>query len=360
MKIIHTISNKDWGGGEQTVLDLSRRQLADGIDVELCCIPLDTMTARFRELGVPIHKMPLRGVLDLKSAWQMARILKQGDVNVVHVHNFKEAFTAAYARVLSGRKKNLRLVMCRNLSRKGKNSCVYRWLYRQLDCIVFDSQVALDEFLSSSPTVDRQKLKVIFNGIIVPEKVEAKDVRREFGIADEEAVVMYHGRLDPEKGLDVLVEAASMIRDASFRLVLVGRGSDEYTAHLKKLIATKQVESKIVLAGFRNPVLPYVAAADIGVLPSIVPEGCSLSAQEHLSQGHPIIATNNGGQREYINHGQNGMLVPPGDAGKLAEALRQLIVDADLRRKLGRQAKADFDNHLTYEHFYAKISNIYQ
>ena len=358
MKIIHTISNKDWGGGEQTVLDLSRRQLADGIEVELCCIPLDSMIERFRELNIPIHKLPLRGALDLKSAWLMAKMLKKNDVNAVHVHNFKEAFTAAYARKLSGRK-DLKVVMCRNLSRKGKNSWLYRWLYRQLDCIVFDSQVAMDKFLSSNPTIDRGKLLVIFNGIVVPEMIEAKDVRKEFNIPTDEVVVMYHGRLDPEKGLDTLVEAVAMIRDAAFRLVLVGRGSDEYTAHLKALIAEKKVEDKIVLAGFRNPVLPYVAACEIGVLPSIVAEGCSLSAQEHLSQGHPIIATNNGGQREYINHEQNGLLVPPADAEKLAEAMKRLINDPEMRQRLGSQAKTDFDDHLNYEHFYRQIKTIY-
>ena len=358
MKIIHTISNKAWGGGEQTVLDLSRRQLKDGINVELCCIPLESMVEHFRELNVPIHKMPLRGVLDIKSAWMMAKLLKNGDISAIHVHNFKEAFTAAYSRILAGRK-DIRLVMCRNLTRKGKTSVIYRWLYSQLDCIVFDSQVAMDEFLSSDPVVDRNKLMVIFNGIVAPENLEAKDVRKEFNIANDEVVVMYHGRLDPEKGLDTLVEAVSMIRDEAFRLVLVGRGSDEYTAHLKALIAEKQVEDKIVMAGFRNPVMAYVAACEIGVLPSIVAEGCSLSAQEHMSQGHPIIATNNGGQREYINNEQNGLLVPPGDAKQLAEAIKRLINDVDMRKRLGNQAKADFDSYLSYEHFYEKISKIY-
>ena len=85
MKIFHTISNKEWGGGEQTVLDLCHRQLADGIEVELCCIPLGSMVERFRVLDVPIHQMPLRGILDLKSALRMAKLLKSGDVDVVHV-----------------------------------------------------------------------------------------------------------------------------------------------------------------------------------------------------------------------------------------------------------------------------------
>ena len=359
MRIFHIISNKDWGGGEQTVLDLSRRQIADGIDVELFCIPSENIIDRFRELNVPIHVMPLHGVLDLKSAWQMAKIIKHSDAHAIHAHNFKEAFTAAYARKLSGRS-DIHLVMCRNLTRKGKTSLLYRWLYGQLERIVFDSQIALDTFLTTNPPIDHSKLSVIFNGVVLPENIKPADVRSEFGIGDKEVVIMYHGRLDPEKGLDTLIEAMGMLKsDIPYKLVLVGRGTDEYTEHLRSLIKNKNIEDKVILAGFRNPVLPYVASCDIGVLPSIVAEGCSLAAQEHMSQGHPIIATNNGGQREYINNGKNGMLVPPGDAKALADAIKLLLDDSEMRQRLGKQAKTDFDNELSYEHFYAKMKNVY-
>lgn len=358
MKIYHTVSNKVWGGGEQTVLDLSRRQLADGIEVELFCVAKEEVIRPFRDLGVPVHAMALGGALDFASALKMSRVLKHNTARAVHVHNFKEAFTAAYARRLSGRG-DIRLVMCRNLTRKGKNSWLYRWLYRQLDCIVFDSQLAMDTFLSTSPAIDRSKLLAIFNGVVLPRGIVAADVRTAYGISAGERVVMYHGRLDPEKGLDVLIEAVALLRAKPFRLLLVGRGSDEYTAHLKALIAGKGVQDKVVFTGFVNPVMAYVASADIGVLPSIVPEGCSLSAQEHLSQGHPVVVTNNGGQREYVVEGSNGLLVPPGDAQALANALAALIDNEELRQRMGRQAKADFDDHLSYEHFYEKIMKIY-
>ena len=359
MKIFHLISNKEWGGGEQTVLDLSRRQLADGIEVELFCLPSDTIRSRFLELKVPIHTLALKGALDLRSAWQMAQVLKHEKDCAVHAHSFKEAFTAAYARRILGRK-DIPVVMCRNLTRKGKNSMLYRWLYRQLDCIVFDSQLAMDEFLSTNPSIDHKKLHAIFNAIVVPDNLIAKDVRAEFCIADDEVVIMCHGRLDPEKGQNVLIQAAAQLQNEKFRVVLVGHGSEEYTKSLKALIHEYQLDDKVVLAGFRTPVLPYVAGCDIGVLPSIVSEGCSLAAQEHMSQGHPIVATNNGGQREYIVDGWNGLLVPPNDPESLANALRTLLHDKEMRLQLGCQAKADFDDHLNYEHFYSQIRRIYE
>ena len=358
MKIFHLISNKTWGGGEQTVLDLSRRQLADGIKIELFCLPSESIRSRFQELDVPIHTLPLRGALDLRSAIQMAKIIKNGTGCAIHAHNFKEAFTAAYARKLAGRK-DIPVVMCRNLTRRGKTSLIYKWLYRQLQCIVFDSQLAMDEFLSTNPPIDHHKLQVIFNAIIVPENLKAKDLRAEYGIADDETIILCHGRLDPEKGQHILIEAVALLKGKKFKLVLVGGGSEAYINFLKSLIQKHELEGMVILAGFVDSVMAYVAGCDIGVLPSVVAEGCSLAAQEHMSFGHPIVATNNGGQREYIVDGKNGLLVPPGNPDALANALGKLLDDKALCKSLGAQAKADFDDHLNYESFYKRMRKIY-
>ena len=194
----------------------------------------------------------------------------------------------------------------------------------------------------------------------MPERVEAVDVRGISDIPADTVIAMFHGRLDPEKGLDTLLEAMSLLPSPGVGLVLVGRGSEEYTAHLKQKATELGIAHKVVFAGFQHPVLPWVAAADIGVLASTVSEGFPLSPQEYMSQGRPVVVTDNGGQREYVVDGTNGLLVPPGDAQALANALSRLAADADLRQRLGQQAKADFDDHLNYEHFYQQIKNIYQ
>jgi glycosyltransferase involved in cell wall biosynthesis len=70
--------------------------------------------------------------------------------------------------------------------------------------------------------------------------------------------------------------------------------------------------------------------------------------------------TNNGGQREYVVHEQNGLLVPPGDVQALAEAIARLVDETALRQRLGQQAKADFDDHLNYAHYYAQMKGVYE
>ena len=358
MKIFHIVSNKEWGGGEQYVFDLSQRQLADGIDVAIVCKPIETIIQKYAGAGMRVLPMALGGATDVKSAWQLAKVIGKAGPCAIHAHNFKDAFTACYARCLTSNKQ-VRVVMCRHLTRKGKNTLPYRWLYRHLDRLVFDSELSKSAFLSTSPAIDATKIDIVHTSIVVPEGVAMADVRRKYQIPPEAVIGMFHGRLDPEKGLDVLLEAAALLREKAFRLVLVGRGHDDYTARLHQVARERGISDKVIFAGFVHPVIPYVAAADFGILASTVQEGCPLSPQEYMSQGRPVVVTNNGGQREYVEHGKNGLLVPPGDARALAGAMGRLVDDAGLRQRLGQQAKADFDDHLSYAHFYARIKTVY-
>lgn len=359
MTIYHIVSNKEWGGGEQYVYDLCQRQRADGLRVCIFSKPVADIVRKYEEAGIEVQSLRLGGAADLGSAWRMAQAIKDARPCILHAHNFKDAFTAAYARRLT-KNRQVRVVMCRHLTRTGKNTLLYRWLYGQLDRLCFDSALSKEMFLSTHPTIDPQKLCIVPTSIVLPHTLTPAPLRQEFNIAQDNVVAMYHGRLDQEKGLDTLIQAAALLRDLPFTLVLVGRGSDEYTAHLHQAVTDNGLDGRVIFAGFRHPVLPYVASADLGILPSIVREGCPLSPQEYMSQGHPVVATNNGGQREYIDDGQNGLLVEPGRADQLAQALRRLITDAPLRQKLGEQAKADFDDHMNYEHYYAQIRTLYQ
>ncbi len=354
--VIHIVSNKVWGGGEQYVYDLARRQHADDYRVALLCRPVEAVQARLRELDVPIHTLPLKGIADLKSAWRIAQILKQTQSPcLVHVHNFKDAFTAAYARRLSGRT-DVRLVMTRHLVRSGKTSLPYRWIYRQLDCLVFVSELARSAFYSTHPPMPVDRTIIIHTGIELPVKIIPIGIRSRYGIGDTGVVAMYHGRLAYEKGVHTLIDAMTRLRDLPLWLVMVGAGDES----LHRLAVDKQVDDRVIFAGFQHPVLPWVVEADFGVLPSMVREACPLAPQEYMSQGIPVVATDNGGQREYIADGINGLLVPHGAPERLAEAMRTLATDADFRRKLGCQAKIDFDCSLTYDHLYSAIRNLYQ
>ena len=78
-----------------------------------------------------------------------------------------------------------------------------------------------------------------------------------------------------------------------------------------------------------------------------------------MKKGKPIITTSNGAQPEYVSHMENGLLVKPNNPEQLAEAINTLCDDKELRTKLGKQAKIDFDTKLNYDKFYEKITTLY-
>lgn len=358
--IIHLASNREWGGGEQYIHDLCARLKADGYQITMFIRDVDVIRERMADLNVPTLTLPPGGAFSVGRALKLARFLKNAGECVVCAHNFKDAFTAVYARIMSGNRL-VRVVMTRHLVRKGKGDALHRWMYRRLDKIIFDSELSCREFLSGcADLAPKLNTCVVPIGINVPEDLKNADLRKEFGIDDKSVVAMFHGRLDAEKGLDVLIEAMSKLQDIDLHLILIGTGHDDYVAALKQHIAGCGLTDRVSFAGFRNPVLPCLGSCDFGLLPSIVREGYPLSPMEYMSQGRCVIATDNGGQKEYLTSGDNALLVKPGDADMLADAIRRLATDKALRDKLSAKAYADFSQKMSYNKFIERIEEAYE
>jgi glycosyltransferase involved in cell wall biosynthesis len=140
---------------------------------------------------------------------------------------------------------------------------------------------------------------------------------------------------------------------------VIGEGNKHYTKKLKALIDDKQLADNITMMGYQPNLQQLIAQADFGVLPAAWREPFGISNLEYMMQGKAHISTNNGGQVEYLRHFENALLVEPENPSSLASAIQRLIDDKQLRNDLGTQAKDDFDQHLTYKHFYEKIISLY-
>lgn len=359
-KIVHLVSNKEWGGGEQYVYDLCSHLIERGYPVELFIRPVEQVAKRMQQLGIPIHKARLGGVPDIASAAKLATYLKRQKEEriTIHAHNFKDAFTAAYARLLSG-KKNIRIVVTRHLVREAKHSFLYRRLYKQIDCIIFVSELAKEAFLKTAPAIDGSRLKVVKNSICIPDKITAIDCRKALSLPTDSVVTMYHGRLAEEKGIGVLLQAIARLQHKNISLVLIGRSDEKYATTIQNIIKEYKLERKIFFAGYQSPVFPWLGSCDIGVLPSTVAESSSLACMEYMACGRAIVTTNHGGQAEYLTDQRNALLVPPNDVEALAAAINTLIDNTELRKALGYKAQADFEKNLSYSRFLQQIEDIY-
>lgn len=355
--IIHLVSNREWGGGEQYVFNLCQHFVADNYNVTIFSRPVKQVVENFALLKIPVYKLPLKGIFDLFSAVRLSSFIKDKQC-IIHVHNFKDAFTAVFARIFSGNS-NVRIILTRHLVRKGKTSRIYRWLYKQLDKIVFVSELAKKEFLSTGITIVPERTTIVRNSIVIPDKIKKVDIRQEFSLPQECTIAMYHGRIAAEKGLNILIDAMQIIKEKNIFLLLIGTGEKTYVSSLQQRVKEYRLEKQIKFAGYRSPVLPYLQECNFGILPSIVKESSSLSCMDYMSQGRTVIATNNGGQTEYLTDGVNSLLVPPGDAKMLAEKISALIDDKEKCAQLGENAFKDYNEKLNYNCFLKEITKAY-
>lgn len=348
MKICHIISNKVWGGGEQYVYDLCRHLKADGHEVELLVRPTPAIMQKVSTLGIKVGKLSFMNLIATNA-------------DVVHTHNFKDARLAAIARTFG--RKHWRLIVTRHLIRPAKTKWIDSWLYGRIDRLIFVSKLAMDTFLSSGPKIDESRICVVRNSICPITEEDCEDMRKE-GITDLRrqlppgtGILMYHGRIAEEKGLITLVQAMGKLRTLPLHLFMIGTGDKEFNEILQSEIDKSGIRARITILGFKQNVMPYVRQSDIGIVPSIVRESSCLSCMEYMSAGKCVVTTNNGGQAEYITNHKDGVLVNPGEADELADAITYAIEN---RHTLGAMARQTFEKELSYNNFYKQITSIYE
>lgn len=359
MNIIHLVSNKVWGGGERYALDLCKRLAADGFDVTVFSRGRDCVDSHFAEAGIPLRRLPLGGLPDFISPLKLANFLrdKSGDATIIHVHNFKDAVTAVRARRLAGKGTRIGIVCTRHLVKRGGTSARWRRLYGAIDRIVFVSELARKEFLESRPDVDNEKLTVIHNGVAVPERYSVPSFRSSSGDA---ARILFTGRIAPEKGLDILIEALASMKDVAFRLVVAGEGKEEYVKELHGMARNTGLENRIEWKGFVGDVFQEIACSDICVVPTTARESFGLAVVEAMSQGKPVVTTSNGAQTEIITNGTDGLLVAPSAPAELAAGIRRLAADPALREAMGKKAYATFSSRFSHDVFYGRMKRLYE
>ncbi len=358
-RVIHLVTNKTWGGGERYALDLMRALAAHGHEVTAAVRAGSAAIEPIRQAGIAVEAMPLRGMADAVSAWRLASLIGRGPC-VVHVHNFKDVATAAMARLLA-RNGRAAIVVTRHLARPGKTDALHTQLYRAADAVVFVSQFALNAFMSTSPRVQRDRFTVIHNSILPPASPTqaVPDLRARLHLGPGQRLMMFHGRLSPEKGVEVLIDALASIGPGQWHLAVVGAGNEHYETALRARVAQSGLADSVTFLGFSSDVLPLLSQCDFGVLPSVCPEAFGLANLEYMMCGKPHIATSSGAQSEFVRDGVDGLVVEPGNAAALAAAVSRLLSYPELCRQMGADAAAHYAASLTYGNFYAAMLATY-
>ena len=167
--------------------------------------------------------------------------------------------------------------------------------------------------------------------------------------------------LRPVKGLDVLVEAAALLRDefpeVGFRVAGEGNERDRLT----RLIRDRHLDGRFHLGGAEDDVPGFLANLDVAVLPSRA-EGMSNAVLEYMAAARPIVASAVGAMPDVLHDETHGLLVPPGDPVALADRIARLLRDPHLARRLGSAARRRANEHYSrpamvrrFEDFYTRL-----
>jgi glycosyltransferase involved in cell wall biosynthesis len=306
---------------------------------------LDDIGVRASFTSVPLERSisPWR---DWQALWALRRAFKRIKPNAVHSVTPKAGLLAMTAAFIAG-------VPCRIHTFTGQvwanKQGLKRWVLKNMDRLIafFATHLLVDsssqrDFLVANNVVQPEKAMVLGHGSISgvdlqrfkPDPQVRESVRNELGLEEDVFLLLYVGRLNRDKGIPELLEAFGMNAEKFPKSRLLMVGPDE--EGMEHLIAPA---GGVLRVGYTDRPERYMAAADIFVLPSHR-EGFGSTVIEAAACGLPAVASRIYGLTDAVVDGETGLLHERGSVKSLAAALAKLSSDSELRRRMGKAARA--------------------
>jgi glycosyltransferase involved in cell wall biosynthesis len=343
VRVLSVIGNLSVGGTENYLTRIARDVRDHGVAMEICALErVGSNVAELERAGIRVHATPYERRAQasntltlLRTVDTIRRIVRSGGFDIVHTYLFWSDVLGVAGAKLAG---------CRRIivSRRALHSWAHSKsaFFHGLEQL---SNVMADELVANSSAVLRDVEEhekhlpairtVIYNGIDVADYQPARRT------ADGRLRLVTVGALAPRKGQEYAIEALAMLASQGIdaTMDLVGSGPDE--ARLRRNVAAAGLDGRVNFAGEQVDPRPYLARADIFVLPSRQ-EGFSNAILEAMASGLPVVATSVGGNAEAVIDGEGGLIVPPEDGPALAAAIGGLAKNRPRLDEFGRYNRA--------------------
>jgi len=171
--------------------------------------------------------------------------------------------------------------------------------------------------------------------------------------------LLYVGRLSAAKGLPVLLESLAMLKSSHPEIFLTVVGDGEDRAELEQMTAGLELNDNVKFVGYKSQaeVREYMQETDVFVLPSFA-EGVPVSLMEAMAAGVPVVTTQIAGVSELVENGVSGYIVPPGDVITLAERIKILLTEPQLRTQFGAAGREKVEKEFNLNHEVARLYRV--
>ena len=363
MRIAMMLESDEPGGAEMMVYQLSSELRRRGHTI----LPVGPergvgwLGDLFRKNGFQPEVFRISRPIDPSCVRGLVRLFRDFRIDIVHSHEFTMAVYGTAATRLLGLPHIITmhggLTVCKALRRR----IALRWAMRASDYSVMVSRATQNQF-SDDLGIKPSLFTVVPNGVPV-RRGNAEGVRREFGVARHECVILAVGVLERHKGHQVLLEALSRLKtrqpELCWRLIIAGGAGGEEHSSLLRYVSENGLGGRVHIVLNRNDVADLLSLSDIFVMPSRW-EGLPMAVLEAMVARKAIIASAIAGIPEAIEHGREGLLVPPGEPAPLADALEILLAQPRRREELANAAAERAEKEFTvsvmadrYEALYA-------
>lgn len=357
IKVLEVIDSLGSGGAESLlknfVLEAKKNNL---FNIEIATLYSNAIFKdEIKNAGIPVWDLNLKYKYDLRGILKIITLIKKRKYDIIHVHLFPaNIFVALSSLFLS---KNTNYVFTEhNTYNRRRSRKVFKILdkftysrYSKIICISNQTSCSLIKWI---PIV-KKKTIVIPNGISIPESVN-------FKFSEIYYDVLFVGGLSRQKGVNFLLEAISILKEKYNRYLKVAIvGDGPLRDELRKLCVKLKINTQVEFLGIQKNVNNFMRSSKVFVLPSRW-EGFGLVIIEAMSNMLPVIASNVGGIPEIIENGRDGILVPPENPKNLAKAIKQLLENTELQKKIAQNAYKKVKKKYSIDKYSRNILNLYK
>jgi glycosyltransferase involved in cell wall biosynthesis len=331
-----------WGGGEKWHFETACFMAERGHHVLFIVHPQGELHRRLMDKGgievVPVSVSNV-SFLNIFKLQKLIRLFRSEKIQTVVFNGSSDVKLGAPAAKLAGVPA---IVYRRGLAVPVKNSPLNRFLYGRLvtHFLTNSEETTKELFRHLGLLCSPDRIKTIYNGIDLSSlETKTPDTSHIFRQDEKRTLILgTAGRLEAQKGHEYLLEVAKRLLDQkiNFRLLIAGDGSRYH--HISRLIEDSGLTGFVSLLGFVTDIDKFMRGIDIFVFPSLW-EGFGYAAAEAMAAKLPLVAFDVSSNREIIEDGKTGFLVPEGDVDRFTEKVIQLAGNPALRAKMGQNGR---------------------